>query len=86
MDDFAGDGRLELAVTCNDITLAMSFYHNTGNGRFEVRTESGGVADQFGGLVCYQADYDNDSYLDIFIPRRAPWVPHAVQPTSAPQQ
>jgi len=80
MDDFDDDGLLDLAVTCNDITQAMTFYHNTGNGTFEDRTESAGVADQLGGLVCYQADYDNDGHLDIFIPRGA-WVPHAVRPT-----
>ena len=32
--------------------------------------------DQLGGLVCYQADYNNDGRLDIFIPRGA-WLPHA---------
>jgi hypothetical protein len=80
MDDFDGDGRLDLAVTCNDITQAMSYYHNTGEGRFEDRSESAGVANQLGGLVCYQADYNNDGHLDIFIPRGA-WVPHAVTPT-----
>ncbi len=34
MDDFDGDGRLDLAVTCNDITQSMSYYHNDGDGRF----------------------------------------------------
>ncbi len=80
MDDFDDDGLLDLAVTCNDITQAMTFYRNTGTGTFEDRTESSGVADQFGGLVCYQADYDNDGHLDIFIPRGA-WLRHAVRPT-----
>jgi hypothetical protein len=80
MDDFDSDGLLDLAVTCNDITQAMTFYHNTGKGTFEDRTEAAGVADQYGGLVCYQADYDNDGHLDIFIPRGA-WVPHAVRPS-----
>jgi hypothetical protein len=80
MDDFDGDGRLDLAVTCNDITQAMSYYHNVGDGRFADVSESAGVANQLGGLVCYQADFNNDGYLDIFIPRGA-WVPHAVRPT-----
>ena len=80
MDDFDGDGRLDLAVTCNDITQAMSYYHNVGDGRFADVSESAGVANQLGGLVCYQADYNNDGHLDIFIPRGA-WVPHAVRPT-----
>ncbi len=80
MDDFDGDERLDLAVTCNDITQSMSYYHNAGDGRFEDRSESAGVSSQFGGLVCYQADYNNDGRLDIYIPRGA-WVPHAVRPT-----
>ncbi len=80
MDDFDGDERLDLAVTCNDITQSMSYYHNVGNGRFEDRSESAGVTNQLGGLVCYQADYNNDGRLDIYIPRGA-WVPHAVRPT-----
>ena len=80
MDDFDGDDRLDLAVTCNDPTQSMSYYHNAGNGRFEDRSESAGVANQLGGLVCYQADYNNDGCLDIYIPRGA-WVPHAVRPT-----
>ena len=85
MDDFDGDGRLDLAVTCNDITQSMSYYHNAGDGRFEDRSESAGVANQLGGLVCYQADYNNDGHLDIFIPRGA-WVPHAVRPTLLAEQ
>ena len=80
MDDFDGDDRLDLAVTCNDITQAMSYYHNAGDGRFVDCSEAAGVANQLGGLVCYQADYDNDGDLDIFIPRGA-WVPHVVRPT-----
>ncbi len=80
MDDFDGDGRLDLAVTCNDITQSMSYYHNNGDGRFVDMSESAGVANQLGGLVCYQADYNNDGFLDIYIPRGA-WVPHAVRPT-----
>ena len=85
MDDFDGDGRLDLAVTCNDITQAMSYYHNVGDGRFADVSESAGVANQLGGLVCYQADYNNDGHLDIFIPRGA-WVPHAVRPTLLAKQ
>jgi hypothetical protein len=80
MDDFDGDGLLDLVVTCNDITQSMTYYHNVGDGRFADRTESAGVANQLGGLVCYQADYNNDGHLDIYIPRGA-WVPHAVRPT-----
>ena len=39
-----------------------------------------GITDQLGGLVCYQADYDNDGRLDIFIPRGA-WLDWPIRPT-----
>jgi hypothetical protein len=80
MDDFDGDGRLDLAVTSTDPTQAMAFYHNRGDGTFEDRSESAGVLDQLGGLVCYQTDYDNDGRLDLFIPRGA-WYPFPMRPT-----
>ncbi len=74
MDDFDGDGRLDLAVTSTDPTQAMAFYHNRGDGTFEDRSESARVTGQLGGLVCYQTDYNNDGRLDLFIPRGA-WLP-----------
>jgi ASPIC and UnbV/FG-GAP-like repeat len=80
MDDFDGDGLLDLAVTCNDLAQSMSIYHNNGDGRFEDRSQSARVIDQVGGLVCYQTDYNNDGRLDIFIARGA-WVPYAVRPS-----
>jgi len=80
MDDFDNDGRLDLAVTSFDPTQPMSFYRNKGDGTFEDRSASAGVENQLGGLYCVQADYDNDGFLDVFIPRGA-WVPHPMRPT-----
>jgi hypothetical protein len=80
MDDFDGDGMLDLAVTALDPTMSMAFYHNRGNGTFEDRSEAAGVTGQLGGLVCYQTDYNNDGRLDLFIPRGA-WFPHPVRPS-----
>ncbi|MGO9924297.1 MAG: CRTAC1 family protein [Isosphaeraceae bacterium] len=80
MDDFDGDGLLDLAVTSLDPTMAMAFYQNRGDGTFEDRSEPAGVAGQLGGLVCYQTDYNNDGRLDIFIPRGA-WFPFAIRPS-----
>ena len=71
MDDFDGDGRLDILITCHDPTQSMAFYRNAGDGTFVDRTKEAGIADQLGGLVCYQADYDNDGRLDVFIPRGA---------------
>ena len=80
MEDFDGDGLLDLAVTSFDPTQAMSFYHNKGDGTFEDRSESAGVANQLGGLYCVQTDYNNDGRMDIFIPRGA-WLSYPMRPT-----
>jgi hypothetical protein len=65
MDDFDGDDRLDIILTCSDPTQPMTFYRNRGDSTFEDRTKQAGLADQLGGLVCYQGDYDNDGRLDM---------------------
>ncbi len=80
MDDFDNDGLLDIIVTCTDPTENMAFYRNKGDSTFEDRTEEAGLIGQFGGLVCYQADYDNDGRLDIFIPRGA-WYNLPMRPS-----
>jgi ASPIC and UnbV/FG-GAP-like repeat len=80
MEDFDNDGLLDLAVTSFDSTQAMSYYRNTGNSAFEDRSKEAGVTGQLGGLVCYQADYDNDGWMDLFIARGA-WLPVAIRPS-----
>ncbi len=80
MEDFDNDGLLDLAVTTFDCTRPMAFWRNTGNGTFEDRSREAGVTGQLGGMVCYQADYDNDGLMDIFIPRGA-WLLSPVRPS-----
>ncbi len=80
MEDFDNDGLLDIAVTSFDPTQALSIYRNRGDSTFEDRSQKAGVTDQLGGLVCYQADFDNDGFMDIFIPRGA-WLPIEIRPT-----
>jgi FG-GAP-like repeat/ASPIC and UnbV len=80
MEDFDNDGLLDIAVTSFDATQPMSIYRNKGDATFEDRSREAGVTNQLGGLVCYQADYDNDGWMDIFIPRGA-WIPLPIRPT-----
>ncbi len=80
MDDLDNDGLLDIAVTAMDPAEHMAVYRNTGKGTFEDQTSRAGVANQLGGLVCYQTDYNNDGRLDVFIPRGA-WLPHPVRPS-----
>jgi hypothetical protein len=80
MDDFDNDGLLDLVVTDWDATGAMAYYRNKGDGTFEDRTQAAGLAKQYGALNLVQADYDNDGFVDLFVPRGA-WVPFPMRPT-----
>jgi hypothetical protein len=80
MEDFDNDGLLDIAVTCFDATQPMAIYRNKGDGTFDDRSEAAGVTAQLGGLVCYQVDYNNDGWMDIYIPRGA-WLPWPIRPT-----
>jgi hypothetical protein len=80
MDDFDGDGLLDIAVTSMDTARPMAYYRNRGDGTFLDESQRAGVTNQLGGLVCYQTDYNNDGRLDIFIPRGA-WLPYPVPPS-----
>ncbi len=79
MDDFNNDGLLDLVVSTCDSAQPLSYYQNKGDWTFEDRSKETGVTDQLGGLVCYQADYDNDGYLDVVIPRGA-WLNFEIRP------
>ncbi len=80
LDDFDGDGLLDLAISSFDPQVPFGIYRNKGDGKFEDCSEAAGVANQLGGLYCVQTDFNNDGLLDIYIPRGA-WLPHAVRPT-----
>ncbi|WP_165251496.1 CRTAC1 family protein [Paludisphaera soli] len=80
MEDFDGDGLLDLFVTSFDPKQAAGFYHNNGDGTFDDRSGAAGLQAQFGGLYCVQADYDNDGLMDVFIPRGA-WLRHPMRPS-----
>ena len=80
MEDFDNDGWLDLVVSSYDPLERLAVYWNKGNGVFEERGESAGVANQLGGLYCVQTDYNNDGFMDVFIPRGA-WLPLPIRPT-----
>ncbi len=74
MDDFDGDGLLDLARQFDrpDADRCLLSEHRV-TATFVDRSQQAGVTDQLGGLVCYQADFDNDGYLDLAILRGA-WL------------
>jgi len=80
LDDFDNDGLLDLVFTTADPTQTMAYFRNKGDGTFGDRTKEAGLSDQLGGLNCVQADFNNDGFLDIFIPRGA-WLTTPMRPS-----
>ncbi len=69
LDDFDGDGRLDLVVSAIGFEDPLRFFRNLGNGRFEDRSQAAGLAGETGGLNLIQADYDNDGHTDVLVLR-----------------
>ena len=71
-DDFNGDGRPDILVLSGDCDLGGSLFVNRGDGRFEDRGATAGLADQKLSVNLVHADYDNDGDLDV-IALRGGW-------------
>ena len=73
MDDFDGDGLLDLVSSTWDPCGSLKAFRNRGTGGFEDVTAQWGLDGQFGGLNLIHADYDNDGHLDLYVLRGA-WM------------
>lgn len=69
VDDFDGDGYLDLITTGMDLQDHLHYYHNNQDGTFSDCTAQSGLQEEVGGLNVQQTDYNNDGYPDIFIMR-----------------
>jgi hypothetical protein len=69
LEDFDGDGRLDLMVSSMGLEDQMRLFHNGGDGRFEDRADRAGLSGEVGGLNLIQADYDNDGFVDALVLR-----------------
>ena len=69
IEDFDGDGRLDIFVSSTDVCASARFYHNAGGGTFEDRTRPAGLAEQLGGINAIHTDYNNDGRIDLFVMR-----------------
>ena len=73
VEDYDGDGTLDILVSTYDPLGPLSLYANRGSKGFEDVSEAAGVTDQLGGLNMLAADYDDDGDMDVFIMRGA-WL------------
>ena len=71
VDDFDGDGYLDIMTSNWDATGSMRYFRNNGDGTFREITREAGLEGIWGGLNMLQADYDNDGHLDVLVLRGA---------------
>ena len=73
MEDFDGDGHLDIMASSSGLRDQLRYFRNGGDGTFADLTEQAGLAGIVGGLNALQADYDNNGFADVLILRGA-WL------------
>jgi hypothetical protein len=76
IDDFDGDGRLDIITTTTDACDHAKAFRNRGDGTFEDVSRAWGLDVQLGGLNLVHADFDNDGRPDLLI-LRGGWLHEA---------
>ena len=66
MDDFDGDGLLDVITSSSEPCTPMRRFRNTGEGGFEDLSAAPDMAAQLGILNLVQADFDNDGDVDLY--------------------
>ncbi len=69
VDDFDGDGLLDVVRSEVALDGQLRFFHNNGDGTFSDRTRAAGLTGEVGGLNILQADYNNSGYPSILVLR-----------------
>jgi hypothetical protein len=69
VDDFNGDGLLDVLMTNLDPEKGAALFLNRGDGTFREPSPSAGLADQVGVANATHADIDNDGDLDLLLLR-----------------
>ena len=72
-DDFDNDGFIDIVASAWGLSGQIRYFRNDGTGNFIERTSEAGLMGLVGGLNIQQTDYNNDGYLDIWVPRGA-WL------------
>ena len=73
VEDFDGDGQMDILVSSSGPLDRMHFYHNNGDGTFTDRTHAAGLDGELGGLDLVLTDYNNDGRPDVLVIRGEWW-------------
>ena len=82
LEDFDGDGFLDLMVSSSGPLDQLRFFHNNGDGTFTDRTAEAGLMGEVGGLNIIAADYNNDGHPDLVVLRGGWWGQNGKYPLS----
>jgi hypothetical protein len=82
MEDFDGDGLLDIMVSSSGPLDQMHFFHNNGDGTFSDRTREAGLTGEVGGLNLVATDYNNDGHPDVLVLRGGWWGKYGEYPMS----
>lgn len=81
VDDFDGDGFLDVMRSDQGFAAQLRFFHNKGDGTFADYTDRAGIQGIVGGLNLTSADFNNDGWLDVLV-LRGGWLKTARFPKS----
>ena len=82
VEDFDGDGKLDVMVTSSGPLDQMHLFHNNGDGTFRDVTRKSGLMGETGGLNLVVTDYNNDGHPDVLVLRGGWWGKQGAYPMS----
>ena len=82
LEDFDGDGLLDVMVSSSGPNDQLHFFHNNGDATFTDRTRAAGLTGETGGLNLVVTDYNNDGYPDVLVLRGGWWGKYGAYPMS----
>lgn len=82
VDDFDGDGLLDVMISSSGPLDQLRFFHNNGDGTFSDRTRQAGLTGELGGLNIVETDYNNDGHPDVLVLRGGWWGKFGEYPLS----
>ena len=82
VEDFDGDGKLDVMVTSSGPMDQMHLFHNNGDGTFRDVTRNSGLMGETGGLNLVVTDYNNDGHPDVLVLRGGWWGKQGAYPMS----